>query len=127
MLLKHQRSGLAFERQDCNSVTLLGISTKPLSVLKKQLGILQGVSHRHLSDHLSDLVETTLSDLEASKCIAIANEIDTSPLNLGMIAAYYYINYTTIGEQLPVARSLHSIPVVSQSVDSSVRAPQERF
>ena len=27
----------------------------------------QGVSHRHLSDHLSDLVEQTLSDLEASK------------------------------------------------------------
>ena len=25
-------------------------------------------------------------------------EIDLSPLNLGMIAAYYYINYTTIGK-----------------------------
>ena len=24
--------------------------------------------------------------------------MDVSPLNLGMIAAYYYINYTTIGE-----------------------------
>ncbi|CAG7720178.1 unnamed protein product, partial [Allacma fusca] len=23
-------------------------------------------------------------------------DMDTSPLNLGMIAAYYYINYTTI-------------------------------
>lgn len=57
---------------------------------------LQGVTHRHLSDHLSDLVETTLNDLEQSKCIAIEDEIDVSPLNLGMIAAYYYINYTTI-------------------------------
>lgn len=28
---------------------------------------LHGVSHRHLSDHLSDLVEATLSDLEQSK------------------------------------------------------------
>ena len=28
---------------------------------------LQGVSHRHLSDHLSELVETTLTDLEQSK------------------------------------------------------------
>lgn len=27
----------------------------------------QGVSHRHLSDHLSDLVESTLADLERSK------------------------------------------------------------
>ena len=26
-----------------------------------------GVSHRHLSDHLSELVENTLSDLEHSK------------------------------------------------------------
>jgi pre-mRNA-splicing helicase BRR2 len=57
---------------------------------------LQGVSHRHLSDHLSELVENTLNDLEQSKCITIENEIDTSPLNLGMIAAYYYINYRTI-------------------------------
>ncbi|UJR08870.1 hypothetical protein I4U23_013125 [Adineta vaga] len=57
---------------------------------------LQGVSHRHLSDHLSELVENTLGDLEQSKCIAIENEMDTSPLNLGMIAAYYYINYRTI-------------------------------
>ncbi|KAK2712756.1 U5 small nuclear ribonucleoprotein 200 kDa helicase-like [Artemia franciscana] len=57
---------------------------------------LQGVSHRHLSDHLSELVENTLSDLEQSKCISIEDEIDVSALNLGMIAAYYYINYTTI-------------------------------
>lgn len=57
---------------------------------------LQGVTHRHLSDHLSELVENTLSDLEQSKCISIEDEIDTLPLNLGMIAAYYYINYTTI-------------------------------
>jgi len=28
---------------------------------------LAGVSHRHLSDHLSELVENTLSDLEHSK------------------------------------------------------------
>ncbi|KAL1920366.1 uncharacterized protein VTP21DRAFT_743 [Calcarisporiella thermophila] len=57
---------------------------------------LQGVSHRHLSDHLSELVESTLNDLEASRCIAIEDEIDVSPLNLGMIAAYYNINYVTV-------------------------------
>ena len=58
---------------------------------------LSGMTHRHLSDHLSELVENTLADLEQSKCIAIEDEMDLSPLNLGMIAAYYYINYTTIG------------------------------
>ena len=48
---------------------------------------LQGVSHRHLSDHLSELVETTLSDLEQSKCINIEEEIDMAPINLVMITA----------------------------------------
>ncbi|KAH9611678.1 hypothetical protein KSS87_017396 [Heliosperma pusillum] len=57
---------------------------------------LQGVSHRHLSDYLSELVENTLSDLEASKCVSIDDDMDLSPLNLGMIASYYYVSYTTI-------------------------------
>ena len=50
----------------------------------------------HLSDHLSDLVEHTLHDLEESRCITIEDDMDTAPLNLGIIASYYYINYTTI-------------------------------
>ncbi|OTF82286.1 U5 small nuclear ribonucleoprotein 200 kDa helicase-like protein, partial [Euroglyphus maynei] len=57
---------------------------------------LTGLTHRHLSDHLSELVENTLKDLEDSKCISIENDIDLSPLNFGMIAAYYYIHYSTI-------------------------------
>ena len=60
--------------------------------------LLQGVTYRHLSDHLSEMVETTLSELEHSKCISVEDDMDTAPLNLGMIAAYYYINYTTIGQ-----------------------------
>ena len=57
---------------------------------------LQGSSHRHLSDHLSELIENTIQDLEESNCISVENEMDLSPLNLGMIASYYYIQYTTI-------------------------------
>ena len=83
---------------------------------------LQGASHRHLSDHLSELVETTLADLEAARCISVEDDTDgsnpnpspnpnpnpnpnptpnqddtdVSPLNLGMIASYYYIQYTSI-------------------------------
>jgi len=57
---------------------------------------LQGVTHRHLSDSLSELVENTLSDLKDSKCISIEDEMDIAPKNLAMISAYYYINYTTI-------------------------------
>lgn len=57
---------------------------------------LTGTTHRHLSDHLSELVESCLADLEASKCIAVEDETELLPLNLGMIAAYYYISYTTM-------------------------------
>ncbi|KAF8631115.1 hypothetical protein AX17_005160 [Amanita inopinata Kibby_2008] len=57
---------------------------------------LHNVSHQHLSDHLSELVENTLNDLVNSKCIAIEEEMDVSPLNLGMIAAYYNISYVTV-------------------------------
>ena len=71
-----------------------------------------GMSHRHLSDHLSELVEHTLHDLEQSKCISIEDEMDVAPLNLGMIAAYYYINYTTIG-WCPVSLRSFSLAVDS--------------
>ncbi|KAM0788324.1 hypothetical protein ACM66B_001467 [Microbotryomycetes sp. NB124-2] len=57
---------------------------------------MQGTTHRHLSDHLSELVESTLNDLRNSKAITIEDEMDVSALNLGMIAAYYNINYVTV-------------------------------
>ena len=50
------------------------------------------MSHQHLSDHLSELVENMLNDLVNSKCITIKDEMDISP-NLGMIGAYYNISY----------------------------------
>ena len=74
---------------------------------------LNSISHKHLSDHLSELVENTLNDLVLSKCIVIGtsaaarlstatattplcteDEMDVSALNLGMIAAYYNISCT---------------------------------
>ena len=57
---------------------------------------MHGNTHRHLSDSLSELVENTLQDLVTSKCITIEDEQDVTPLNLAMIAAYYYISYTTL-------------------------------
>ncbi|KAG6330761.1 hypothetical protein ID866_8327, partial [Astraeus odoratus] len=57
---------------------------------------LHNVTHDHLSDHLSELVENTLQELANSKCIAIEDEMDVSALNLGMIAAYYNISYVTV-------------------------------
>lgn len=57
---------------------------------------LSGVSHRHLSDHLSELVETTLQDLVKCQCVSIEDDMDVTPNNLGMIAAYYNISYQTV-------------------------------
>ncbi|EFA74523.1 DEAD/DEAH box helicase [Heterostelium album PN500] len=58
---------------------------------------LTGISHLHLSEHMSELVENTLVDLEQANCITIQEEDDgLSPLNLGIIASYYYLKYTTI-------------------------------
>jgi pre-mRNA-splicing helicase BRR2 len=57
---------------------------------------LQGTSNVHLSEHISEMVETVLGDLEASKCCQLTDDGDVSPLNLGMIAAYYYVQYETI-------------------------------
>jgi pre-mRNA-splicing helicase BRR2 len=57
---------------------------------------LQGVTRSHLSDHLSELIEETVHDLEQSKCVGVEDKEGLVPLNLGMVAAYYYIKYTTI-------------------------------
>lgn len=57
---------------------------------------LQGTSNVHLSEHISEMVETILGDLEVSKCCQLTDDGDVSPLNLGMIAAYYYVQYETI-------------------------------
>jgi len=57
---------------------------------------LQGTSNVHISEFLSEMVETVVGDLEESKCIKISDDGEISPLNLGMIAAYYYIQYKTI-------------------------------
>jgi pre-mRNA-splicing helicase BRR2 len=33
-----------------------------------------GTSHRHISDHLSELVENVTTDLEQSKCLSIEED-----------------------------------------------------
>lgn len=42
---------------------------------------------------------TVVADLEAANCISI-DDVDLSALNLGMIAAYYDVAYTTLGTSL---------------------------
>jgi pre-mRNA-splicing helicase BRR2 len=58
---------------------------------------MQGRTHRHLSDYLSELIENTIEDLANSKCIVVEeDEMTLTPLNLGIITAYYYAKYTTV-------------------------------
>lgn len=56
----------------------------------------QGKDMQHIGDWLSELVESTLTDLEGSKCVAVEDEMDVSPLNLGMISSFYNVSYVTI-------------------------------
>lgn len=58
---------------------------------------IQGITPTHISNYLSELVEDTLNQLSESGCIQIdEDEVDVHPLNLGMIAAFYNIQYTTL-------------------------------
>ncbi|CEP01840.1 unnamed protein product (mitochondrion) [Plasmodiophora brassicae] len=57
---------------------------------------LRGTTHRHLSDYLSELIETSVEDLAAADMIATDDAGALSPLNLGMVAAHYYLRYQTI-------------------------------
>ena len=56
----------------------------------------QGRDMQAIGDYLSELVESTLGELENSKCIAIEDDMDVSPLNLGMIASFYNVSYATV-------------------------------
>lgn len=57
---------------------------------------LHGTTTLHVSEHLSELVENTVEDLERSHCIGVVNDLDLEALNLGIISAYYNIHYLTV-------------------------------
>jgi pre-mRNA-splicing helicase BRR2 len=95
---------------------------------------LQGVTHRHLSDHLSELVEGVINDLEESRAVAVEEEMDLSPLNLGMIAGYYYIAYTTVElfassltEKTKLRGVLEILTAASEYTEIPVRQYEEKI
>eukprot|EP01016_Furgasonia_blochmanni_P049228 TRINITY_DN744_c0_g1_i15.p1 TRINITY_DN744_c0_g1~~TRINITY_DN744_c0_g1_i15.p1 ORF type:complete len:788 (+),score=90.05 TRINITY_DN744_c0_g1_i15:1-2364(+) len=57
---------------------------------------LQGTSGTQINDYLSEIIENTVEELANAKCISVEEEMDLQPMNLGIIASYYYIHSTTI-------------------------------
>ena len=51
----------------------------------------------HVSEHLSELVENTITDLANTKCLEVGeDDMSVSALNLGQICAYYGVKHSTI-------------------------------
>ena len=57
---------------------------------------LTNTSGEDINDYLSEMIENTIEELENAKCIAVEEEMDLAPLNLGIIGSYYYIKHNTI-------------------------------
>ena len=50
----------------------------------------------HNARPLVSKVERVVGDLEEARAVAVEDDMNLSALNLGMISAYYYLQYTTI-------------------------------
>ena len=49
--------------------------------------------------YLSDIVESTLADLENAGCVEVGSEHDldaVAPTTLGRVSSYYYLKYTSV-------------------------------
>jgi pre-mRNA-splicing helicase BRR2 len=57
---------------------------------------LQGTTGDHINDHLSELLETTIEELEKAQCLTVEKDVALLPANIGRIASYYYIRYLTM-------------------------------
>ncbi|KYQ96787.1 DEAD/DEAH box helicase [Tieghemostelium lacteum] len=49
-----------------------------------------------INTYLSDLLDSTLDDLEASRLIQVTEDDDIVSLSLGKISSFYYLNYKTV-------------------------------
>jgi len=53
---------------------------------------LTDVSGNGINDYLSQLVENSIEELENTKCISREENDDLTPINLGIISSFYYVN-----------------------------------
>lgn len=80
---------------------------------------LSGISGEDINDYLSELIENTLEDLEGTKCISIEEEMELSPLNLGIIASYYYIKHGTIEHFINTLNEKANLPGLLSIISST--------
>ncbi|CAM9720895.1 unnamed protein product, partial [Phaeothamnion confervicola] len=98
-----------------------------------------GAEHTHVSDNMSELVERCINELKEARCIAVEEEgagnkgALLSALNLGMIASYYYIHYTTVelfansvGERTKLRGLLDILSNASEYNTLPIRQHEER-
>lgn len=88
---------------------------------------LSGRTAQHINDFLSQLIEDTVEDLQAAKCLKVdeETEMELEPVNFGKIAAFYGIQYQTIGlfalkledEQVLAKKMKALIGVLSQAAE----------
>jgi activating signal cointegrator complex subunit 3 len=58
---------------------------------------LYDTTEQGIQDYLIAIVKAILTDLSSAKCIEMDEESNISPTHLGIVAATYYIDYTTSG------------------------------
>jgi pre-mRNA-splicing helicase BRR2 len=91
---------------------------------------LRSVAPRDIAHHLSELVETALSELADYRCVAIDNDVELSPLNLGMVASYYGIECATVelfGTSITSSAGLRSLlHIVASAGEFDTLLPMRR-
>jgi activating signal cointegrator complex subunit 3 len=58
---------------------------------------LEDTSNEGVQEYLQNLSESVLGDLEAASCITMSDDFLVAPTTLGLIASYYYLEYTSVG------------------------------
>jgi activating signal cointegrator complex subunit 3 len=58
---------------------------------------LEGSTDADVQEYLQNLAESVLADLEAAGTVTMSDDFLVQPTTLGLIASYYYLEYTSVG------------------------------
>lgn len=74
-----------------------------------------------MNEYLSELVETTVSDLEKQTCILIEDDVDLIALNPAIIASYYNISTHHIDYLIKNLKSNHNLSEILMVVSHTYK------